>query len=141
MWIPKTEEEIKEFAKEKEKKARIFGAFYALFIFIIVIFIAKYVGFKEDILAPHGQKYTWTQIFHNLPKFSIFSLVFGIVIYFSVRKYRQMSSLICDKCRKIKVYDKVRDCNCGGHFVFLDEMNWIEDEKPENDNDDTKKNT
>jgi hypothetical protein len=143
MWIPKTEEELKELAKEREKGARILGVTGTLFIILIIVIDAKYFGIKiEKSPIPLTQPiYTWSQILKSLPRISIFASIFGLLVYFGVRKFRQISSLICDKCGKIKRYDKVENCDCGGQFIFLEEMNWIEDEKPENNNEETKANT
>ena len=141
MWIPKTDEELKKLLKEKEKTARITGLTGTLTVIIILIVDAKYIGVKiEKFPIPLTQPiFTWTQIFNSLPGISMFGLIVGIFGYLGMRKIRLITTLICPKCKRIKGYDKVRDCSCGGHFVFLDEMNWIEDEKPEND--ETKENT
>ena len=140
MWLPKTEEEIKALSKEREISARLLSIFGTLFMFAVVILIAKYIGFK-DAPAYVGPTYTWSQIVYSIPVFGIVCLIMGVVMYFALRKHKQISSLICDKCGKIKRYDKIENCDCGGHFVFLEEMKWIEDEETENDNDETKTNT
>jgi len=137
MWVPKTEEEIKALLKGREISARFLAIFGSLFMFAVVILISKYVGFKDGP-AHVGPTYTWSQIVYSIPRFGIICLIMGIIMYFAFRKYRQISSLICDKCGKIKRYDKIKDCDCSGHFVFLDEMKWIENEENENKYDETK---
>lgn len=135
MWIPKTDEELKVLAKEQEKIARVAGLAGALTIILILIIDAKYIGVKiEKFPIPLTQPiFTWSQILKSLPRISIIGLVFGIFSYFGMMKMRQITTLICPKCKKIKACDKVKDCDCGARFVFLDEMKWIEDNEPEND--------
>ena len=139
MWTRKTDEEIKELAKEKENFARRMGLLGALLFIIMRILFAKYIGVKAGKVAPIGSTLTWCQIFQSFPMLCIYGLLAGILFYLVFRKYRPVTSLICDSCSKIKRYDKIKDCDCGGHFVFLDEMTWIEDEESENKN--TKENT
>jgi len=35
--------------------------------------------------------------------------------------------MICLKCEKLKDDDKNYQCDCGGEFVPLDELDWVED--------------
>jgi len=141
MWIPKTEEEIKELAKEKEKSARKIGILGALLFIIMQILFAKYIGVKAGKVAPIGPTYTWDQIFQSFPRLCVYGVLAGTLFYFIFRKFKDITSLICDSCSKIKRNDKIKDCDCGGHFVFLEEMKWIEDVETENDSEETKENT
>jgi ABC-type proline/glycine betaine transport system permease subunit len=142
MWIPKTDEELRELAKAREKNAIMSGLSMALIFILIEIVDAKYIGVKiEKSPIPLTQPiYTWSQIFKSLPRLSLFGLVIWAFGYLGFRKYRPITSLICDSCSTIKRYDKIKDCDCGGHFVILDEMKWIEDEETENENDNDNKN-
>ncbi len=55
----------------------------------------------------------------------------GYIFYLYERKFRQVSSLLCESCGKIKRFNKIKKCDCGGSLVLLDEMKWVEntDEK------------
>ena len=132
MWIPKTDEELKKLAKENKKYARIVPLGGVIGYLLIAIIDAKYLGIKiEKFPIPLTQPLlTWSQIFKSLPTLGIYSLSIWIIGYLGFRKMRTITTLICVKCKKIKRYDKIKNCECGGHFVFLDEMKWIEDEKP-----------
>jgi hypothetical protein len=143
MWIPKTEDELKELTKQKEKTALIGGSSMALVFIFIEIIDARYFGVKiEKFPIPLSQPiYTWSQILKSLPRLSMFASIFWILGYLGMRKLRIITTLICIKCKKIKGYDKVKDCDCGGHFVFLDEMNWIEDKELLNNEEETGSNT
>ena len=35
---------------------------------------------------------------------------------------------VCDKCNKLKAEDGILDCKCGGKFVFIDKMKWVNDD-------------
>jgi len=146
MWIPKTDEELKKLAKQNEKIARIAPLGGVIAYLLIAIIDAKYFGVKIEKfpIALTQPLLTWSQIFKSLPKLGIYSLIIWIIGYLGLRKMRTITTLICVKCKRIKRYDKIKNCECGGHFVFLDEMKWIEDEKHkkhEIDNDETKENT
>lgn len=136
MWTRKTNEELKTENTKKEKSARKTGLLTALLFFPLYIFYSKYVGTKSrmggDTLL--GPTLTWNEISNELPIILFFCILFGLSMYWFTRKFRQVSSLICDSCGKIKRYDKMKDCDCGGHFVSLDEMKWVENNETKNDN-------
>jgi hypothetical protein len=143
MWIPKTEEELKELTKTNEKIAKAAPLGMVIAYLLIAIIDAKYFGVKIEKfpIALSQPLLTWTQIFKSLPKLGIISLIIWTLGYLGLRKMRTTTTLICVKCKKIKGYDKVKVCDCGGHFKFLDQMKWIEDEIHENDKQETKENT
>lgn len=41
---------------------------------------------------------------------------------------------MCLKCEKLKKNDKIYSCDCGGEFVPLDELEWVDDEKGDSEN-------
>lgn len=133
MWIPKSNEEIKNENIKKEKSARKTGIFSSIFFFLLLIVDFKYIGTKRGLgdNSLFGPTMTWTEILDYLPLHFFLCLLIGLSFYFYNRKFRQVSSLLCDSCGKIKRFDKIKDCDCGGHFVMLDDMKWIEniDEK------------
>jgi hypothetical protein len=57
--------------------------------------------------------------------------VFGVcyVLQIMTSKHGDRMMLICDKCSRIKNYDKTNRCECGGTFINFDEVKWIEDNK------------
>lgn len=133
MWIPKSNEEIKNENIKKEKSARKTGIYSALFFFFFLLIIYKFVGTKRGLgdntlIVP---TMTWSEIMNYMPFHFFLCIFIGLSFYLYNRKFRQVSSLLCDSCGEIKRFDKIKDCDCGGHFVMLDDMKWIEniDEK------------
>lgn len=131
MWIPKKNEEIKNENIKKEKSARKTGLISAIFFFILYIIVSKYIGTKGRIGgdSPLGPTMNWNEILDFLPVIFFLSLFLGLSVYLFERKFRQVSSLLCDSCGKIKRFDKIKDCDCGGHFVFLDDMKWVDNDE------------
>ncbi len=136
MWTRKTDEELKTENAKREKCARKTGFYTVIFFFPFFLFILKYIGTRSRMGGNTllGPTLTWNEIFNELPIILSLCLLFGLSMYLSTRKFRKVSSLICDSCGKIKRYDKIKDCDCGGHFVFLDDMKWVENNETKNDN-------
>jgi hypothetical protein len=136
MWTRKTDEELKTENAKREKSARKTGFLTALLSFPLVILDFKYIGTKSKMGGNTliGPTMTWNEILKELPILLFLCVLFGLIMYLFSRKFRQVSSLICNSCGKTKRFDKIRDCSCGGHFVLLDDMKWIEDEKQKKDN-------
>jgi len=136
MWTRKTDEELKTENAKREKSARRTGFYTVILFFPFSIFISKYIGTKSRMGGNTllGPTLTWNEILKEFPIIFFLCILFGLSMYLFTRKFRQVSSLICDSCGKIKRYDKIKDCECGGHFVFLDEMKWVENKETKNDN-------
>jgi len=136
MWIRKTNEELKTENIKKEKSARKTGILTALLFFPLEIFYSKFIGTKSRMGGNTllGPTLTWNEILKDLPTTLIICGLLGLSMYFFTRKFRQVSSLICDSCGKIKRFDKIKDCDCGGHFDFFDNMKWVENNETKNDN-------
>ena len=135
MWIPKTYDELRNERIKKEKSARRTGLFFSIFSFFFLIIDYKYIGTKSkggnELFGP---TMSWNEIFDFSPYIFLISLLSGLCWYFYERNFRQVSSLLCDSCGKIKRFDKKKDCDCGGHFVFLDDMKWIDNNENQEEN-------
>jgi len=61
----------------------------------------------------------------------------GLVLGFAYWVYRRCAhrdrTVACQKCHRLKIDDGQTQCQCGGRFLGLDEMNWVDDAgQPEN---------
>ena len=135
MWIPKTNEELNADKVKREKNARKSGVIFTVAILVIEVLFQKFIGTKRQLWNDtlFGPTLSWTEIWNSFNFFFVLTVFAGIAIYLSARKSRNTSSLICNSCGKIKRYDKITDCDCGGHFVYLEDMKWVEDKDSDSD--------
>jgi len=129
MWEPKTEEELNLDKKEREKTAKICGIIIFSLFLILEILQNKFLGTQAYRGASLGPTMTWIEIIRIIPRLSLFSSIFGILVYLSFRKFNNYTTQICTKCGKLKRYNKKEDCDCGGKFRLINEMKWVEDSK------------
>ena len=130
MWIIKQPDDIEKDRKKKYKSMKV-PALYALMLFAFSSIFTKlgFSKFSHSIINPVSWDVFYTK---GLP-LSIFlslTLFLGLYVYQLIKK-RPINSLnttqICTKCNKIKNDDGALKCNCGGEFVSIDEMKWIEE--------------
>jgi len=134
MWIRKSDEAIKQEAYRKEINARKYGMYTVFIICIIDILFSKFIGTKSQMGSNTllGPTMSWDEIRKSLPSTLMLGIFIGFVFYQYDRKFRHVSSLLCDSCGKIIRYSKQHnECPCGGHFVLLDQMKWIDTEEDE----------
>ncbi|MHB9141385.1 MAG: hypothetical protein ACYC25_05885 [Paludibacter sp.] len=137
MWEPKTENELLQDEKKKEKDAKFIGIFFFLLLPFILTVLNKFIGTQAYRGAPFGQTLSWTQILEVLPKMFFLSSIGGILMYLAFRKFNNITTQVCPKCGKLRQFKKNDncDCECGGEFRLLSEMKWIENKKQEQNKD------
>jgi hypothetical protein len=147
MWVKKTKKELedkfeREVKKNTKRKLYLYNAlFYGISIFVILIFGDK-TGFSKfgDI-----ERLDWIEIFEKLPIYLLISFAVFIIAYFFQRRTNislllsddEETTYICDKCNKKKTDDGKYDCECGGKYIHINQMKWVEDE--ENNDEDNEK--
>lgn len=104
----------------------------------LILFAIMFLGFmfsaKTGINkgAPPANPMTWDEFFSNgIMRSATISIVPAILAYiFQIVAKRQLYPekplVICDQCHKTKLFDKVPSCECGGNFVRIETMKWIE---------------
>jgi hypothetical protein len=66
-------------------------------------------------------------------KVAVAGLLLGLVYWVYGWRARRNSTVVCQKCSRLKIHDGQNQCQCGGKFLGLDEMNWVENTgHPEN---------
>ncbi len=137
MWEPKTENELLQDEKKKEKDAKFIGLLFFFLIPFILTFQNKFIGTQAYRGAPLGQTLSWTQILEALPKMFFLSSIGGILLYLAIRKFNYITTQVCTNCGKLRRFKKNEKCNCkcGGEFRLLSEMKWVENKKQEQNKD------
>ena len=58
------------------------------------------------------------------------ALALGIVLWLRRSRPDKPGAWVCHKCNRVKIRDDQTACDCGGSFLALDEMKWVEDSSP-----------
>ncbi len=69
------------------------------------------------------------EMFDSIPCALLIGLIVGLIAYgFLFRENPPpQSTLMCSKCETTKFEDGDYECPCGGHFVDINTMKWVED--------------
>lgn len=146
MWVKKTKEEWK---KEKGFVRRFLFSmdfeyvkidpFLAALIVTVVLFVGIVVGeyLFGSIMLPfvwtsdNYSRVEWNEIPEHLDKYFALSGSFGGLTFIlkmgkRLNGYTRMN-YICEQCNNTQIYYKSR-CNCGGKYIRVEKMKWVEGE-------------
>lgn len=130
MWIRKTEEKLR---KGKENFKVSYVAPIGMFIGALIIQSFRHLTGVSRF--SRRKPLSIEEYFHLLPEILIISVILSVAIYFAQILLKKNflletgeTTVICDKCHKIKTDDKKYDCSCGGKYIKINEMEWIDDE-------------
>ena len=125
MWIRKTPEEIRKFELSRLKIFLI----YFVFIFLISFFGDKIFGDTRRFSSAPANPLKWNEVIDRIPIYLVISFILSIIGFKldSSSKKKEKNKYICDKCNKYKNNEEDL-CECGGRFVDIDKMKWIENE-------------
>ena len=134
MWIKKTKEELKQ--EPKRKPRYIDSVLLASLVFVTLIFHFKTGFFRGGA----NDSLSWNELLYKVPYLILFSsVIFLIVFLYQFRSKKNLldgeTTYICDRCNNKKLDDGKYDCKCGGEFIDINLMKWVEDE------DENEKNT
>lgn len=129
MWVRNNEN--KSAIDNKNNKPSI-GVVIAIFICtLIAMIIPKITGLSKSVIKE--KTVGFTELLPGLPKIFLIAFVLALVSYliqlifnFSFLK-KSNTTVVCEKCNKLKTKDDVINCECGGFFYNIKEMKWIED--------------
>jgi hypothetical protein len=130
MWIRKTPEELRKF---EFYKLKIFLGFFAI-LFLIIFLGTKIFGDTIRYSASPSNSVSWHELIERIPQYLIFSFILTFIgsKLDSKSKKKQNDKYICDKCNEYKKDKSVDLCECGGRFIFVDSMKWVNDDGVEN---------
>ena len=126
MWIKKNKDDIRIDKKNKKKKAIKFGLWTFIFMFIAIIYKDKYIGpggmHGRDLEKP----LTWFEIYEGLYFYIIIAIWGGYLFYLFKAKVKS-TTIVCDKCGKVKHKSENLICECGGKYTDLDLLKWVDE--------------
>ena len=143
MWIKKTEKEIEDTHKKEEYIAgfKITPIRFGIIIFAFLMFLristdlifGRSLGRYYLPVEYSREKITLSDLPNLLPEYLVSSSIIAIflfILYSKIRKDKPHSrTYICQKCNNVKLADKNFNCECGGEYIEIDKMKWVEDEK------------
>jgi hypothetical protein len=144
MWIKKTDEDIKNDLEKSISDISLFKVplLISLLVICLTIFSEIIGGTDISIRKPMN----FLEIIENPFKPILMGVIFFIIAYLNQKnKIKKLlsenidfkTSLICEKCHKVKNYNEVYLCECGGDYIDLNKMKWIEGDD-DDDNSSTK---
>jgi hypothetical protein len=144
MWIRKTDLELKK-PKDKdcffllfnkiEKNPILFSIIMFAFIFIFIMFVELFIGVSHGRFSgiPMSPPIKFNELPQRIPfyfRLSFLSAIFVFIIGYLWRKKNIEKKLdyVCDKCNKLVETDNKQYCECGGEFIHIDKMKWINED-------------
>lgn len=126
MWIEKTNIEKAHDALDRRNKTVRKSVMYWLFFTVFPPLVRnRYLG--GMVTRPHVWQLPLSQIVKIYAATTILSAVGVYFFYWRPRMYAAPRlTLLCPKCGATKFADNVSECQCGGYFVDLKNMKWVE---------------
>lgn len=130
MWIRKNENEFNkaEFGNNEKKILYCLGFFVIVSLLLIILYkiYGGYIHLPMGYSNNHSQNLgdSITKIPAGL--FISFILIF-LACYLIFTGSKKVKKYICDKCNMIEDHLEKPDCKCGGTFVDLSIMKWVDE--------------
>jgi hypothetical protein len=128
MWVRQTSEDMERAKAFAEKNARSHGLLMAGPVWLLVTFVGPSVRFlliSQGIIVESDKPY-WPQV----PFYAAGATIVTLIVYRIEKKRdlrKSINDAICPKCDGAREGGIGTKCACGGEFVPLREMKWVED--------------
>lgn len=126
MWIKKTPQEI---AADDFGKSSVTGRWIVYGLLGVFLMIPVFFNFGRLAWRPGPFVRSMDDVMKSLPSMLFIYLVVVIFMQFFKIPILKKKVLICPKCEAAKNDDGDDSCPCGGHFVDIRTMKWVEDSK------------
>ena len=108
------------------------------FNFAVLVFLAIFVGFSvlfAILIVGSGDKIE-NHLYLIFP-ISMLGIVLAIFALFMKKAeisdkrkgFNPVSTQVCTKCNKVKADDGIYICDCGGEYILITKMKWVEPEE------------
>jgi hypothetical protein len=131
MWVKKTEEEIQKDHIENSRSFILPGGVSA-----VALMIYLWEGFDCGSYGKggwhQGQCWEWEEFLKHVPMIFLVTAGVFLAVFFVRRIFLNgpildnVTTLVCDKCGKVKANDRSLGCSCGGRYSDIEKMKWIE---------------
>ncbi len=147
MWVRKTKLElenskgftikniINKIFNENISPLRV-GMFFFIVVFTFLMAFDLFIGVSKGAfyIGDTGllPKIHFKDIPNRLTYYFIMSFSIGficyVLFYISKKNTDKKQDYICDKCNALKIDDGKYNCICGGEFLHIDKMKWIDND-------------
>ena len=136
MWVKRDFEEIVQLRKARYRSIKMPLLYsVALFIFLLIFIKLGYSRFSFEVINP----ISWGEFFRRgiAKAFFISTIIFSLLYFCQILRKKPIGmgspTLLCSKCNSLKKNGKELKCKCGGEFISIDEMKWVEKGNSEED--------
>ncbi len=119
MWIKKTNIEF--------NKYQIIIFIKRLLFYFLLFFIPITISERYSCSDTHPSTPVYfDDLILELPFIALISIVLSIII--SIYKIYKPTTVLCNKCNKVKENDGTTQCECGGEYIDMNMMKWVSDD-------------
>jgi len=143
MWIKKTEQEIAEMKKrtipKMIKSRKLSHAITVSIWFFVISFLYHKFGFSAWETKPKP----WNEVLSLLPRLIAYSLIIFCASYLFLFNDDPIEKIfICLNCNNKKYnLKKNMQCKCGGEYVDMDLLKWVDDENSDKETENQQEQT
>ena len=154
MWVKKTEKELMYDDRKRNVQRLKYDEWRGIeltsFNFAILVFLAVVFGLPSIIviliiiitILTRGDFFfplsiileTWGEFFLLCIPAGVVLAIFALFIKKAVisdkrKGFNPLSTQVCTKCNKVKADDGIYICDCGGEYILITKMKWVEPEE------------
>jgi hypothetical protein len=127
MWVTKTPQEMEETLKEASTKSQTIGMGVVYIVLGIFLMIPVFFNVGRLTWRPGPFVRPMDDVMQRLPAMVFIYLIAIIAMWvLKVPILKKKKVVICPKCEAAKNDDGDYGCPCGGHFVDIKTMKWVE---------------
>jgi hypothetical protein len=127
MWVTKTPQEMEETLKEASTKSQTIGMGVVYIVLGIFLMIPVFLNVGRLTWRPGPFVRPMDDVMQRLPAMVFIYLIAIIAMWvLKVPILKKKKVVICPKCEAAKNDDGDYGCPCGGHFVDIKTMKWVE---------------
>jgi len=127
MWVTKTPQEMEGTLKEASTKSQTIGMGVVYIVLGIFLMIPVFFNVGRLTWRPGPFVRPMDDVMQRLPAMVFIYLIAIIAMWvLKVPILKKKKVVICPKCEAAKNDDGDYGCPCGGHFVDIKTMKWVE---------------
>jgi len=127
MWVTKTPQEMEETSKEAFTKSQPIGMGVVYIVLGIFLMIPVFFNVGRLTWRPSPFVRPMDDVMQRLPAMVFIYLIAIIPMWvLKVPILKKKKVVICPECEAAKDDDGDYGCPCGGHFVDIKTMKWVE---------------
>jgi len=129
MWVKLSAEELAQVKAERAASNRLLRKFAAILFGLLVVVVFSFKVGRESGEAK-GRIARDEEVPKRLPFALVGGVIAALVVYwFDLSRVALHKFLVCPKCEARKDDDGLLECSCGGRFIQMEDLKWVENAK------------